>query len=47
MYRFKLLGERVMDLDFDRQIAELQVHAAILNWLTQSGIPTTMAVSMA
>jgi hypothetical protein len=47
MYRFTLLGERVMALDFDRQVAELQVRAAILIWLTQSGTPTTMAVSMA
>lgn len=27
----KLMGERVMERDFDRQVAELQVRAAILN----------------
>jgi hypothetical protein len=31
---FKLLGERVMARDFDRQVAELQVRAAILNRFT-------------
>ena len=43
---FKLLGERVMARDFDRQVAELQVRAAILNRFTRLGTPTTMAVSM-
>jgi hypothetical protein len=37
---FKLLGERVMARDFDRQVAELQVRAAILNRFTQLGTPT-------
>jgi hypothetical protein len=36
---FKLLGERVMARDFDRQVAELQVRAAILNRLTRLGTP--------
>jgi hypothetical protein len=31
---FKLLGERVMARDFDRQVAELQVRAAVLNRFT-------------
>jgi hypothetical protein len=31
---FKLLGERVMARDCDRQVAELQVRAAILNRFT-------------
>ena len=31
----KLMGERVMACNFDRQAAELQVHAAILNRFTQ------------
>ena len=39
---FKLLGERVMARDFDRQIAELQVRAAILNRFTQLGTPMTV-----
>jgi IS5 family transposase len=41
---FKLLGERVMARDFDRQVAELQVRAAILNRFTQLGTPTTIRV---
>ena len=43
---FKLLGERVMAHDFDCQVAELQVRAAILNRFTQLGTPTTVAVTM-
>ena len=38
----KLLGERVMARDFDRQVAELQVRAAILNRFTYLGTPTTV-----
>jgi hypothetical protein len=34
---FKLLGECVMARDFDRQVAELQVRAAILNRFTRLG----------
>ncbi|ATD61548.1 IS5/IS1182 family transposase [Janthinobacterium svalbardensis] len=41
---FKLLGERVMARDFDRQVAELQVRAAILNRFTRLGTPTTVAI---
>jgi len=43
---FKLLGERVMARDFDRQVAELQVRAAILNRFTRLGTPMTAAVTM-
>jgi hypothetical protein len=43
---FKLLGERVMARDFERQVAELQVRAAILNRFTRLGTPTTVAVTM-
>lgn len=43
---FKLLGERVMARDFDRQVAELQVRAAILNRFTRLRTPTTVAVTM-
>lgn len=39
---FKLLGERVMARDFARQMAELQVRAAILNRFTRLGKPTTV-----
>ncbi len=41
---FKLLGERVMARDFDRQVAELQVRAALLNRFTQLGTPVTVAM---
>ncbi len=37
----KLLGERVLPRDFDRQVAELQIRAAILNRLTAHGTPLT------
>ena len=43
---FKLLGERVMARDFDRQVAELQVRAAILNRFTRLGTPTPVAVTI-
>ena len=38
---FKLLGERVMARDFDRQVTELQVRVAILNRFTHLGTPST------
>ena len=41
---FKLLGERVMARDFDRQVAELQIRAAILNRFTALGTPQTQRV---
>ena len=40
---FKLLGERVMARDFDRQVAELQIRAAILNRFTALGTPKLSA----
>lgn len=40
----KLLGERVMARDFDRQVAELQIRAAILNRFTALGTPKTQRV---
>ena len=43
---FKLLGERVMARDFDRQVAELHLRAAILNRLRTLSTPTTVAVTM-
>ena len=33
----KLLGERVMARNFDRQVAELQIRAAVLNRFTRLG----------
>ena len=41
---FKLLGERVMARDFDRQVAELQIRAAVLNRFTRLGMPITVAM---
>ena len=41
---FKLLGERVMARDFDRQVAELQIRAAILNRFTALGTRQTQRV---
>jgi hypothetical protein len=41
---FKLLGERIMARDFDRQVAELQVRAALLNRFTHLGTPITVAM---
>lgn len=41
MRRFKLPGERVMARDFDRQLAEPQVRAAVLNRFTRSGPQVT------
>ncbi len=41
----KLLGERVMARTFDRQVAELQVRAALLNRFTQLGRPKTVVVA--
>jgi len=40
----KLLGQRLMARAFDRQVAEVQVSAAILNGYTALGIPVTKAV---
>lgn len=39
---FKLLGERVMARDFDRQVAELQVRSAVRNRFTRLDAPITV-----
>ena len=39
-----LPGERLSARDFDRQVAEIQIRAAILNGFTTLGIPRTVAV---
>ena len=44
MHCMKLLGQRLMARDFDRQVAEVQVRVAILNGYTALGIPITKAV---
>lgn len=41
---FKLLGERVMAKDFDRQVTELQVRMATLNYFTHLGTQSTQRV---
>jgi len=40
----KLLGQSLMARDFDRQVAEVQIRAAILNRYTALGIPRTVTV---
>jgi len=40
----KLLGQRLMSRDFDRQVAEFQVRVAVLNGFTALGIPVTEGV---
>jgi hypothetical protein len=40
----KLLGQRLMARDFDRQVAEVLVRVAILNGYTALGIPVTKSV---
>jgi hypothetical protein len=37
----KLLDQRLMARDFDRQVAEFQVHGAVLNGFTVLGTPIT------
>jgi len=44
MHCVKLLGQRLMARDFDRQVAEFQVRVAILNGFTALGIPVTETV---
>ena len=44
MHCVKLLGQRLMARDFDRQVAEFQVRVAVLNGFTALGIPVTEAV---
>lgn len=44
MHCVKLLGQRLSARDFDRQVAEIQVRAAILNGFTALRIPKTEAI---
>ena len=44
MHCMKLLGQRLMARDFDRQIAEVKVRIAIMNGYTALGIPVTKTV---
>jgi hypothetical protein len=47
MHCVKLLGQSLMARDFDRQVAELQIRAAVLNGYTALGIPVTEPVGQA
>jgi hypothetical protein len=42
----KLLGERVMAQDVDRQVTELQVRGAILNRFMRLGTPTIVTAAI-
>ncbi|NRB20914.1 MAG: IS5/IS1182 family transposase, partial [Rhodobacteraceae bacterium] len=44
MHCVKLLGQRLSARDFERQVAETQIRAAILNEFTALGIPETVTV---
>lgn len=44
MHCVKLLGQRLSAREFDRQVAEIQIRAAILNRFTALGIPRTIAI---
>ena len=44
MHCVKLLGQRLSARDFDRQVAEIQIHATILNGFTALGIQRTVAI---
>ena len=44
MHCFKLLSDRVMVRAFDRQVAELQVRATILNRFTRMGTAATVVM---
>ena len=45
MHCVKLLGQRLMARDFDRQVAEVQIRIAVMNRYTALGIPVTKAVA--
>ena len=45
MHCIKLLGQRLMARDFDRQVAEFQVRVAVLNGFTALGITVTKVVA--
>jgi hypothetical protein len=44
MHCMKLLGQSLMARDFERPVAEIQVHIAVLNRYTALGIPITEPV---
>ncbi|XDB00322.1 hypothetical protein AB1M95_03025 [Sulfitobacter sp. LCG007] len=44
MHCVRLLGQRLMTRDFNRQVAEIQVRIAVLSGDTALGIPVTETV---
>lgn len=42
MYRFKQLGDKLFSREFDRQVTEAQVRAAIINTFTYLGMPQSV-----
>ena len=44
MHCVKLLGQRLIARNFERQVAEVQVRIAVMNGYTAIGIPVTEAV---
>ena len=42
---FKLLGERFMARNFDRQVADLKIRAALPNRFTQLGTPQNVRMA--
>jgi hypothetical protein len=44
MHCVKLLGQRLSARDFERQVSEIQIRAAILNKFTALGIPETVTL---
>ena len=44
MHCIKLLGQWLMVRDFERQVAEIQIHIAVLNRYTAFGIPVTESI---
>ena len=44
MHCMKLLGQRLMARDFDRQVAEVQIRIAVMNGYAALGTPVTEAV---
>lgn len=44
MHCVKLIGQRLMARDFDRQVAGGQIRIAIMNGYTALGIPVTQAM---
>ena len=44
MHWVKLPGQRLLERDFDRQVAEFQVRVAVLNGFMAVSVPVTKAL---